>query len=48
MRRYDGEFQIFDITAGDETSFHYWLNKQSLKEVDELHTESFKIYELLR
>jgi hypothetical protein len=48
MKRYDGEIINFDITSGDDMAFHYWINKQSMKEVDELNNESYKIYELLR
>ena len=48
LKRYDGEFLYLDITSGDNRAFHYWINKNSLKEVDELMNESYKIYELLR
>mmetsp|Transcript_44744 Transcript_44744/g.32775 ORF Transcript_44744/g.32775 Transcript_44744/m.32775 type:complete len:119 (-) Transcript_44744:409-765(-) len=48
LKRYDGEFLNYDITSGEDSAFHHWVNKNSLKEVDELNNESYKIYELLR
>ena len=48
LKRYDGEFLNFDITSGEDVAYHYWINKNSMKEVDELNNESYKIYELLR
>jgi hypothetical protein len=47
LKRYDGEYFNFDITSGEEVSFHFFINKKSMKEVDELNNESYKIYELL-
>jgi hypothetical protein len=48
LKRYDGEYITCDLTSGEPLAFHSWINKQSLKEVDELNNESYKIYELLR
>lgn len=48
MKRYDGDYLNFDITSGEDIAYHYWINKNSMKEVDELNGESYKIYELLR
>jgi hypothetical protein len=43
LKRYDGEFMNLDLTSGDETPFHFWMNKMSMKEVEELTGESYKI-----
>lgn len=48
LLRYDGEILNFDITSESDVNFHHWINKNSMKEVDELLGESYKIYELLR
>lgn len=48
LKRYDGEYLTYDITSEHEVNFHHWINKNSMKEVDELMGESYKIYELLR
>mmetsp|Transcript_4711 Transcript_4711/g.4394 ORF Transcript_4711/g.4394 Transcript_4711/m.4394 type:complete len:149 (+) Transcript_4711:879-1325(+) len=48
LKRYDGEFFSYDITSGEDMAFHFWINKNSMKDVDELNNESYKIYELLR
>ena len=43
LKRYDGEFKVFDITSGEDQAFHSWINKNSLKEVHELSNEAYKI-----
>ena len=43
LRRYDGEIKFHDITGDDHKSAHHFINKNSLKEVEELHTESYRI-----
>lgn len=48
LKRYDGQFLSYDLTSEEHINFHYWINKNSMKEVDELGGESFKIYEQLR
>ena len=48
MKRYDGKLRKYDIASEININFNYWINKDSLKEVDFLSGESFKIYELLR
>jgi hypothetical protein len=48
VRRYDGELKIHDITGDDHISFHYFINKNSVKEVEELNNESYRIMELIR
>jgi hypothetical protein len=36
LRRYDGVLKVHDITGDDHVSAYQWINKQSLKEVEEL------------
>jgi len=48
VRRYDGELKVHDITGDDHISFHYFINKNSIKEVEELNNESYRIMELIR
>ena len=48
LKRYDGEVLFYDITGDDHIFIHNWINKHSLKDVEELTTESYKIQELLR
>jgi hypothetical protein len=48
LRRYNGEYEHFDITSESSVNFHFWINKNTMKLVDELTPESYKIYELLR
>jgi hypothetical protein len=43
LRRYDGAIRVHDITGEDHISFQAWMNKQSLKEVEELTNESYRI-----
>ena len=47
LKRYDGEFAYQDLSA-DNTVFHHWVNKNSLKEVEDLTAETYKIQEQLR
>jgi len=48
LKRYDGEIVNYDLTSSEHVFAHIWINKNSLKEVDELTTEAYKIYDLLR
>jgi hypothetical protein len=48
LKRYDGELLNYDLTSEDHVFIHNWINKNTLKEVDELTNESYRIYELLR
>ena len=48
LRRYDGALKVLDITGGDTVQFSPWINKQSLKEVEELDNESYRVQELAR
>ena len=48
LRRYDGVFRIHDLNGDSFVSPALWVNKQSLREVEELHSESYRIMELLR
>ncbi len=43
LRRYDGAIKFHDITGEDHTSYYNWINKNSLKEVEELTNESYRI-----
>ena len=48
LKRYDGDWVKFDITSEQAIHYNFWINKYSLKEVDQLSNEAYKIYELLR
>lgn len=48
LRRYDGEFENYDLTGEDHVHIHVWINKRSVKSVDELSNENYAIYGLLR
>lgn len=48
LKRYDGELLNYDLTSEDHVFIHNWINKNTLKEVDELNNESYRIYDLLR
>lgn len=48
LKRYDGELLNYDLTSEDHVFIHNWINKRTLKEVDELNNESYRIYDLLR
>lgn len=48
LRRYDGVLKVHDITGDDHVSSYQWINKNSLREVEELHPESYRIAELVR
>ena len=48
LKRYDGDIVYYDLTSEDHISASYWINKNSVKQVDELTGESYRLYELLR
>ena len=48
LRRYDGELIYYDLTSEDHVYAHHWINKKSMKEVDVLENENYRIYELMR
>lgn len=48
LKRYDGEILYYDLTSEDHISAAYYINKHSVKQVDELSNESYRLYELLR
>ncbi len=48
LRRYDGTIKYHDITGDDHVGMAQWINKNTLKEVEELTNESYRIQELLR
>ena len=48
LKRYDNEIKYFDITSEDHVFAHHWINKYSVKEVDELSNENYRISEMLR
>ena len=43
LRRYDGAYKVYDITGDDHIKAHTWINKNSLKDVEELTTETYRI-----
>jgi hypothetical protein len=48
LKRYDGEFENYDLTSEEHVNIHVWINKRSIKNVDELNNENYAIYGLLR
>jgi len=48
LRRYDGVYKVHDITGDDHVTVNFWINKNTIKEVEELHGESYRISELIR
>jgi hypothetical protein len=48
LRRYDGMIKLHDVNTDDFVSPHFWVNKHSIKEVEELNTETYRIMELIR
>jgi hypothetical protein len=48
LRRYDGTIKYHDLTGDDHVGIAQWINKNTLKEVEELSNESYRISELLR
>ena len=48
LKRYDGEFEVYDLTSEEHVNIHVWINKRSVKAVDELNNENYAIYGLLR
>jgi hypothetical protein len=48
LRRYDGELVYYDLTSDEHLYSHTWINKNSVKEVDDLTPEAYRLYELLR
>lgn len=48
LKRYDGEISYYDLTSEEHVNAAYWINKNSLKQVDELTNEAYRLYELLR
>jgi hypothetical protein len=48
LRRYDGILRVHDITGDDHVAPHHWINKFSLREIEELNTANYRISELIR
>lgn len=48
LKRYDGQIVYYDLTGEDHVVMANWINKNSVKEVDELTMESYSIQELQR
>lgn len=49
LKRYDGKTFNHDLLQGEPPiGFLYWINKKSIKEVEEMSTESFRVFELAR
>lgn len=48
LKRYDGVIKMHDITGDDHVSPSQWINKQTLKEVEELDNESYRVQELIK
>lgn len=48
LKRYDGRWVNFDLTSGDPINFTWWINKNSLKPVEELKSSTSFIQDQLR
>jgi len=48
LLRYDGHIIKLDITSGDKIDFANWINKNSMKSVEEFSTVVSRMYEMLR
>lgn len=44
LKRYDGELLNYDLTSDEHVHIHVWINKRSVKDVDELNNENYNIY----
>jgi hypothetical protein len=49
LKRYDGKTFSHDLLQGNPPiGFIFWINKKSLKEVEEMSGDTFRIFELIR
>lgn len=48
LKRYDGQTYYADLLGDQPTVWHYWINKKSIKPVEEMDTDTFRIFELIR
>jgi hypothetical protein len=48
LKRYDGKYVKYDITGGDKVNFSSWINKNSMKPVEEYSNTVARMYEMLR
>lgn len=48
LKRYDGRIVKFDITSGDKLEYANWINKSSMKPVEEYSNVVQRQYEMLR
>lgn len=48
LKRYDGKYIKYDITGGDKIKFVDWINKNTMKPVEEWSTDVSRMYEMLR
>lgn len=49
LKRYDGKTFSHDLLQGNPPiGFIFWINKKSVKEVEEMSADTFRIFELIR
>lgn len=49
VKRYDGKVFAHDLLGGNPTmGFMYWINKKSINNVEEMNTDTFRIFEMIR
>jgi hypothetical protein len=49
LKRYDGKVFYHDILQGNPPlGFHHWINRKSIRDVEEMTSEMFKLYEMCR
>lgn len=49
VKRNDGRTFSHDLLSGNPThGFMYWINKKSIREVEEMNVDTFRIFEMIR
>lgn len=49
LKRNDGKTFSHDLLAGNpQMGFMYWVNKKSVREVEEMNVDTFRIFEMIR
>lgn len=48
LKRYDGRYVKYDVTGGDKVNFSHWINKSTMKPVEEWSPAVSRLYEMLR
>ncbi len=49
LKRYDGRYFSYDLLSDNpNSSLMFWINKKSLRDVEEMSVDSFKVFEMVR